>query len=84
MNRGDRREPSFADDRDRRRFLETLGEACQKIGWQGHAYGLRSNHFHLVMETPPPNLSPANVVCQDWHQLPYPEPPGLYSPQTTS
>jgi hypothetical protein len=29
MNRGDRREPIFADDRDRRCFLETLGEACQ-------------------------------------------------------
>jgi hypothetical protein len=26
---GDRREPIFAGDRDRRRFLETLGEACQ-------------------------------------------------------
>jgi REP element-mobilizing transposase RayT len=47
LNRGDRREPIFADDRDRRRFLETLGAACQKTGWQVHAYGLRSNPFHL-------------------------------------
>jgi hypothetical protein len=47
LNRGDRREPISADDRDRRRFLETLGEGCQKTGWQVHAWGLRSNPFHL-------------------------------------
>jgi hypothetical protein len=28
MNRGDRREAIFADDDDRHRFLQTLGEAC--------------------------------------------------------
>ena len=31
MNRGDRREPIFADDQDRRLFLGTLGEACEKM-----------------------------------------------------
>ena len=56
MNRGDRREPIFADDNDRKRFLETLGEACQKTGWQVHAYCLMPNHFHLVIETPQANL----------------------------
>jgi len=30
MNRGDRREEIFKDDQDRRRFLETLGQTCQK------------------------------------------------------
>jgi hypothetical protein len=34
MNRGDRREPIFKDDLDRRRFLETLSEACVKTGWK--------------------------------------------------
>lgn len=57
MNRGDRREAIFADESDRRRFLETLAEACQKTGWQVHAYCLMSNHFHLVVETPQPNLA---------------------------
>jgi len=57
MNRGDRQEPIFGDDRDRRRFLETLTEACQKTGWQVHAFCLMSNHFHLVVETPQPNLA---------------------------
>ncbi len=56
MNRGDRREPIFKDDEDRQRFITTLGEACAKTGWQIHALCLMPNHFHLVMETPQPNL----------------------------
>ena len=56
MNRGDRREPIFKDDDDRWRFLETLGQACGKTGWQVHAYCLMLNHFHLVVETPKANL----------------------------
>jgi putative transposase len=56
MSRGDRREPIFLDDEDRKRFLLTLHEACEKTGWQIHAYCLMENHFHLVAETPQPNL----------------------------
>ena len=56
LNRGDRREPIFRDDSDRQRFMETLGEACGKTGWQAHAWCLMGNHFHLVIETPRPNL----------------------------
>ena len=56
LNRGDRREPIFKDELDRQRFVETLGEACAKTGWQVHAYILMPNHFHLVVETPQPNL----------------------------
>jgi REP element-mobilizing transposase RayT len=56
MNRGDRREPIFKDDADRKRFLETLAECCGKTDWQVHAYCLMSNHFHLVVETPKANL----------------------------
>src|SRR5579863_329737 len=56
MNRGDRREEIFLDDEDRERFLASLGEACQKTEWQVQAYCLMPNHFHLVLETPRPNL----------------------------
>ena len=56
MNRGDQREAIFRDDEDRQKLLATLGEACQKTEWQVHAYCLISNHFHLVVETPQPNL----------------------------
>jgi REP element-mobilizing transposase RayT len=56
MNRGDQREDIFRDDHDRQKFLATLGEACAKTEWQVHAYCLMRNHFHLVLETPQPNL----------------------------
>ena len=56
MNRGDQREDIFRDDKDRQRFLATLGEACGKTEWQVQAYCLMRNHFHLVLETPQPNL----------------------------
>lgn len=56
MNRGDRKESIFLDDKDRREFLRTLGEVCARAGWQVHAYCLMGNHFHLVLETPQPTL----------------------------
>ena len=56
MNRGDRREEIVRDDVDRKSFVETLGVACQKTGWQVNAYCLMTNHFHLVVETPRANL----------------------------
>jgi REP element-mobilizing transposase RayT len=56
MNRGDRREDIYSDDKDRKRFLETLAETCTKTQWQVHAFVLMANHFHLVLETPEPNL----------------------------
>ncbi len=56
MSRGDRREDIFLDEVDRQDFLKTLAEACQKTGFQVHAYCLMRNHFHLVAETPNGNL----------------------------
>ena len=56
VNRGDRRELIFLDDADRQRFIQALDEVCAKSGWQVHAYVLMPNHFHLVVETPQPNL----------------------------
>ncbi len=57
LNRGDRREPIFKDDQDRRCFISTLGESCGKTEWQVHAVCLMPNHFHLVLETPQANLA---------------------------
>jgi REP element-mobilizing transposase RayT len=56
MSRGDRREAIVNDDHDHFRFLDTLGEACGKTGWQVHALCLMHNHFHLVLETPNADL----------------------------
>jgi len=67
MSRGDRRERIFLDDVDRQDFIKTLAEACQKTNWQVHAYGLMPNHYHLVLETPEPNL----VAGMAWLQSTY-------------
>ncbi len=56
MSRGDRREAIVKEDADRERFLATLGEACEKTGWEVHAWCLMKNHFHVVVETPQGNL----------------------------
>lgn len=56
INRGDRLEPIFKGDEDRELFLSTLGECCEKTGWEIHAYCLMRNHFHFVVETPRGNL----------------------------
>jgi len=34
MARGDRREPIVFSDRDRETFVETLGQACERTGWE--------------------------------------------------
>lgn len=67
MSRGDRREKIFLTDVDRQDFVKTLAEACQKTGWQVHAYCLMPNHYHLVIETPEPNL----VAGMAWLQSTY-------------
>src|SRR5437667_7789175 len=38
MSRGDRREQIYYNDVDRQDFLKTLAEACQKTGFEVHAY----------------------------------------------
>jgi REP-associated tyrosine transposase len=67
MSRGNRREDIFLDDVDRHDLLKTLAEACQKTGWQVHAYCLMRNHYHLVVETPNANL----VAGMAWLQGTY-------------
>ena len=57
MDRGNRLEAIFRDDRDREMFLKTLGEACGRCGWVVHCYVLMGNHYHLLLETPEANLS---------------------------
>ena len=57
--RGNERRPIFRDDQDRRRFLETLGQACERFGLIVRAYCLMPNHYHLLATTPRGNLSRA-------------------------
>lgn len=54
--RGDRQEPIFLDDGDRRGFLDLLGKEISQQGWICYAYCLMGNHYHLLIETPEANL----------------------------
>jgi len=67
MCRGDRREAIFLSDADRLLMLETLFETCERAGFQLHSYVLMPNHYHLLLETPEPNL----VAGMKWFQGTY-------------
>jgi putative transposase len=56
-SRGNRLQAIFHDDDDRRWFLMFRSHVIQRWGWHVHAYCLMTNHFHLLVETPQPNLS---------------------------
>ena len=67
MSRGNHSQKVFRTDVDCGMFLETLGEACGRTGWKVHAYVLMGNHYHVLLETPEPNL----VVGMQWVQSTY-------------
>jgi putative transposase len=67
LDRGDRQEAIFYDDADREQFLATLGQTCERTGWRVHAFVLMTNHYHLLVETPQPNL----VAGMRWFQTIY-------------
>jgi REP element-mobilizing transposase RayT len=56
-SRGNERRPIFRTNRDRQAFLDFLGVAAKRFGWSVTAWVLMTNHFHLVIQTPQPNLS---------------------------
>lgn len=56
-SRGDRREPIFEDDEDRREWLNVLAEALDRFQATAYAYCLTGNHYHVVLRTHRPNLS---------------------------
>ena len=55
--RGNARQDIVADDTDRRCFLAILAHVVDRYGWLCHTYCLMDNHYHLLIETPKPNLS---------------------------
>lgn len=54
--RGNYRADVFGHDPTKAAFLKCLGEACEKAGWLVHGWCVMSNHYHLCLETPQPNL----------------------------
>ncbi|MCH7741147.1 MAG: transposase [Proteobacteria bacterium] len=57
FSRGNARVDIYLNDLDRLRFMELLGNVCHRFNWLCHAYCLMGNHYHLLIETPEPNLS---------------------------
>ena len=56
-SRGNGRQKIVRGDEDRQAFLSALAHVVDRFGWQCHAYCLMNNHYHLLIETPRPNLS---------------------------
>lgn len=64
MSRGNYRKELFLRQNTGEAFERCLFETVDRCGWKLHAYVIMSNHFHLVVETPEPNL----VVGMKWLQ----------------
>jgi putative transposase len=57
INRGNYRADVFETDGAKTVFLDCLDKACGKTGWRIYAWSVMTNHYHLALETPEPNLS---------------------------
>jgi REP element-mobilizing transposase RayT len=57
MARGNARQDIVRDDGDRQQWLQRLQRTVLVQRWELFAFVLMSNHFHLFLRTPEPNLS---------------------------
>jgi putative transposase len=57
MSRGNEKQPIVRDDIDRAKRVDWLRRTVEIYGWRLHAFALMTNHEHLFVETPEPNLS---------------------------
>lgn len=57
MSRGNERTDIVFDDKDRQKRVDWLQRTVETFGWRLHAFVLMTNHDHLFVETPEPNLS---------------------------
>lgn len=57
MARGNGRQDIVVDDADRRRLEACLERAVKRSGWVLYAFVVLTNHLHLVLKTPRPNLA---------------------------
>ena len=64
LNRGNYRNWIFESEGARKSFLKCLAETCEAKGWRVYPWCLMINHYHLLIETPEPNL----VVGMKWLQ----------------
>jgi REP element-mobilizing transposase RayT len=73
MARGNAKMVIYCDDNVGDCFLTILETVVERHGIECHAYCLMSNHYHLIIRTPEPNLSAAihhlnGVYAQRWNK----------------
>lgn len=73
MARGDGGKNVFEEDKDCFAWTDLLEKAHERFGWRVHAWVLMGNHFHLLLETPEPNLVAGmkwmlGVYSQGWNR----------------
>ena len=56
-NRGNGQEIIYREEADWKAFLGIMGDVASKFGWRIYTYCLMGSHYHLLLETPRPNLS---------------------------
>ena len=56
ISRGNYRKELFLTENTGKAFERTIFETVERCGWKLHAYVIMSNHYHLAVETPEPNL----------------------------
>lgn len=64
ISRGNYRKDLFSINKTAKAFENTIFQAVERCGWNLYAYVIMSNHYHLALETPEPNL----VAGMQWLQ----------------
>lgn len=69
MVRGINRSPIFADDQDRTRFLERLGETITEAKCSVYAWVLMTNHVHLLFKSGGQGISSVMRKLLTWYAI---------------
>ena len=56
-SRGDGREAIYVCNHDRHVWLDLFGRVCERFDWSCYAWCQMTNHYHILVETPEPNLA---------------------------
>jgi REP element-mobilizing transposase RayT len=56
ISRGNYRKDLFTHEKTAEAFERTIYEAAERCGWKLYGYVIMSNHYHLAIETPEPNM----------------------------
>lgn len=64
ISRGNYRKDLFVQKGSAEAFERTIFETVKRCGWELYAYVIMSNHYHLALRTPEPNL----VAGMKWLQ----------------